>query len=127
MNRRSLLGAASAVALSFSLSSAVLAQDAEFTIALVPGLTTDAFDAAIWPTVSPETCARLRAIPDYDATGCSFISHHHADLRSPRVAELKAQGAAILCWTIRTPPHETLARQIAQNITFEGYAAAFAA
>jgi ribose transport system substrate-binding protein len=43
MNRRSLLGAASAVALSFSLSSAVLAQDAEFTIALVPGLTTDAF------------------------------------------------------------------------------------
>ena len=43
MNRRSLLGAASAVALSFSMGSAALAQDAEFTIALVPGLTTDAF------------------------------------------------------------------------------------
>ena len=43
MKRRSFLGAASAVALSFSLASAAYAQDAEFTIALVPGLTTDAF------------------------------------------------------------------------------------
>ena len=43
MKRRSFLGAVSAVALSFGLASAATAQDAEFTIALVPGLTTDAF------------------------------------------------------------------------------------
>ncbi len=43
MKRRSFMGAASAVALSLGLASAVSAQDAKFTIALVPGLTTDAF------------------------------------------------------------------------------------
>jgi len=44
MNRRSLLGAASAVALSLTLGmGAAHAQDNDFTIALVPGLTTDAF------------------------------------------------------------------------------------
>ena len=42
MKRRSFLGAASAVALSFGLASAAYAQDT-LTIALVPGLTTDAF------------------------------------------------------------------------------------
>jgi hypothetical protein len=36
---------------------------------------------------------------------------------------LKAQGAAILCWTIRSPAAEQQARQVAHNITFEGYAA----
>lgn len=46
MKRRSILGAASAVALTLSLgmgATTAFAQDAEFTIALVPGLTTDAF------------------------------------------------------------------------------------
>ncbi|KAF0172193.1 MAG: simple sugar transport system substrate-binding protein [Rhodobacteraceae bacterium] len=42
MKRRGFLGAASALALSFSLSTAAQAQD-KMTIALVPGLTTDAF------------------------------------------------------------------------------------
>jgi hypothetical protein len=66
-------------------------------------------------------CARLRAIPDYDSTASSFISHEAADLSSPRVADLNAQGAAILCWTIRSPAEEAQARRIAQNVTFEGY------
>lgn len=66
---------------------------------------------------------RLRAIPDYDRTGACFISHEAADLNRPRVAALKAQGAAILCWTIRSPEAEAAARKVAHNITFEGYAA----
>jgi hypothetical protein len=37
------------------------------------------------------------------------------------VAELKAQGANILCWTIRSPEAEAEARRIADNVTFEGY------
>jgi hypothetical protein len=41
------------------------------------------------------------------------------------VRELRGQGAAVLCWTIRSAADEAMARQIAQNITFEGYAAAF--
>ncbi|MCA3438760.1 MAG: phosphodiesterase, partial [Rhodobacter sp.] len=60
--------------------------------------------------------------PDYDRTGASFISHEAADLSRPRVAALKGQGAAILCWTIRSPEAEDQARRVAHNITFEGYA-----
>ncbi|MBC7479805.1 MAG: phosphodiesterase [Pseudorhodobacter sp.] len=87
------------------------------------GLTTDQFDPADWAPVPPETCDRLRSIPDYDATDSSFLSHGASDLASPRVAQIKAAGAAILCWTIRSAQAEAAARKIAANITFEGYAA----
>lgn len=87
------------------------------------GITTSAYDPADWAPLPAATCDLLRAIPDYDATGASFISHEAADLARPRVAELKAQGAAILCWTIRSPKAEVEARRVADNVTFEGYAA----
>lgn len=89
------------------------------------GLVTDAYREN-WP-LPPETRGRLRAIPDYEAAGCSFISHNMHDLTRPRVAELKAQGANVLCWTVKSPQDEALARQVAQNITFEGYHAALPA
>ncbi|WP_054008218.1 glycerophosphodiester phosphodiesterase family protein [Cypionkella psychrotolerans] len=91
------------------------------------GLTTSAYDPADWAPLAATTCDRLRAIPDYDRTLSSFISHEAADLSRPRVADLKCQGAAILCWTIRSPAAEAEARKIAQNITFETYAAALPA
>ena len=90
------------------------------------GLTTSAYGAD-WAPLSAATCDTLREIPDYDQTQSSFISHEASDLLRPRVAELKAQGAAILCWTIRSPQDEAEARKIAQNITFEDYAAPFPA
>ncbi len=43
MKRRSFLGAAPAVALGLGLASKASAQDQKYTIALIPGLTTDAF------------------------------------------------------------------------------------
>jgi glycerophosphoryl diester phosphodiesterase len=88
------------------------------------GITTSAYDPDDWAPVPPDVCDRLRAIPDYDATGSSFISHEGRDLGRERVAELKAQGATILCWTIRSPADEALARKVADNVTFEGYPAA---
>ena len=87
------------------------------------GITTSAYDPDDWAPLPPATCDRLRAIPDYDPTLASFISHEAADLARPRVAELKAQGAAVLCWTIRSPEAEAQARAVAGNVTFEGYAA----
>jgi glycerophosphoryl diester phosphodiesterase len=90
---------------------------------LARGLTTSAYDPKAWAPLPVETCDRLRAIPDYDPTLCSFISHEAADLAAPRVAELKAQGAAVLCWTIKSAEAEAKARRIAQNITFEQYPA----
>ncbi|MFY2824411.1 glycerophosphodiester phosphodiesterase family protein [Ruegeria sp. MALMAid1280] len=72
----------------------------------------------------PQTvCDHLRDIPDFDRVGASFISHEVADLSRPRVAELKARGVPILCWTVQSPEQEALAREIADNVTFEGYLA----
>jgi glycerophosphoryl diester phosphodiesterase len=87
------------------------------------GLITSAWDHADWFPVAPAVCDRLRKIPDYAMSGACFISHEAHDLNRPRVAELKAEGAAVLCWTIRSPEQEAEARRIAQNVTFEGYAA----
>jgi glycerophosphoryl diester phosphodiesterase len=85
------------------------------------GLVTCAFTAADWPLLREETRARLRAIPDYDAAGAAFVSHEAGDLDSPHVARLRAAGAAILCWTVRSPEAEARARLVADTITFEGY------
>ena len=71
-----------------------------------------------------DVCDHLREIPDFDRVGASFISHEVQDLSRPRVAELKAQGVPILCWTVRSPEQEAEARKIADNVTFEGYLAA---
>ena len=87
------------------------------------GLTTDDFDPVEYRPIPASKCDDLRDITDYDRTLSSFISHKAADLSRPRVAQLKSQGATILCWTIRSPEAEAKARQIADNITFEDYAA----
>jgi len=87
------------------------------------GLVTSAHDSDD-PPLPAHISDRLREIPDFDRVGASFISHDAADLSRPRVAELKAAGANILCWTIRSPEAEAKARKVAENITFEGYLAA---
>ena len=37
------------------------------------------------------------------------------------MTELKAKGAAILCWTIKSQAEASAALKVAQNITFEGF------
>jgi glycerophosphoryl diester phosphodiesterase len=106
-----------------SFNPASVAHMARLSPDLPRGITTSAYDPEDWAPLPPATCDRLRDIPDFDATGSSFISHEAADLPRPRVAELKARGAAILCWTIRSPEAEAKARAVADNVTFEGYAA----
>lgn len=85
------------------------------------GLTTEAFLEADEWKASRERLAALERISDYERVGACFISHNHRQLAMPRVAELKADGAAVLCWTIRSPEDEAIARRIADNVTFEGY------
>ncbi len=87
------------------------------------GLTTEAYDPVLNAPIPADVCAYLREIPDYDRTQSSFISHQVSDLGRPRVADLKAKGAAILCWTVTSPKLEAQARKVADNITFEGYPA----
>jgi glycerophosphoryl diester phosphodiesterase len=110
-----------------SFNPHAMADMARFIPRIPRGLTTDDFDPAEYAPLRAKICDHLRAIKDYDRVGASFISHKASDLGRARVTELKRQGAAILCWTIRSREEEAQARKIAQNITFEGYAAAIPA
>jgi glycerophosphoryl diester phosphodiesterase len=117
-----LVGYAGPVAL-MSFNPHAVAHLATLAPDLPRGITTCAYDPIDWHPLPEAMCATLRDIPDYDRTLSSFVSHEAADLSRPRVTTLRAQGAAILCWTIRSAAAEAEARKIAQNITFEGYAA----
>jgi glycerophosphoryl diester phosphodiesterase len=85
------------------------------------GIVTCDFSVAHWPQLLPETRTRLRGIPDYEACGAQFVSHQFQDLQTPRIAALHAGGAMILSWTVRSAADERVAREVADNITFEGY------
>lgn len=87
------------------------------------GIVTDPYTASDWPLLPAQVRERLRAIPDYAGTGSCFVSHNVADLAAPRVGDLKAQGAHILCWTVKSASTEEQARKVADNVTFEGYLA----
>ncbi|HCQ64132.1 MAG TPA: phosphodiesterase [Rhodobacteraceae bacterium] len=88
------------------------------------GLTTSGWDHGNALLLPAATRAHLLAIKDFDRVGACFISHDLHNLTNPRVAELKALGVPILCWTIRSAAEESQAREIADNITFEHHAAA---
>jgi glycerophosphoryl diester phosphodiesterase len=107
-----------------SFNPHAMARMADLAPHIPRGLTTSAYDPDDWSPVPRQTCDALRDVPDYDRVQASFISHEARDLARPRVATLQAQGADVLCWTIRSPEHEALARKVACNITFEGYMAA---
>ncbi|MFB0994873.1 MAG: glycerophosphodiester phosphodiesterase family protein [Paracoccaceae bacterium] len=85
------------------------------------GLTTEAFVAQDWPSLTAKRAEKLCQISDYEASGSSFISHDWRDLGRPRVAALRAASADILCWTVRSRAEEAKARKNAQNVTFENY------
>ena len=100
-----------------------VARLAELAPDIPRGLVTSSYEARFWPELSDQSRDRLRDIPDYDRVGACFISHEAADRDRARVADLKHQGAAILCWTIRSAAAEAEARRIVDNVTFEGYLA----
>ncbi|NDR55583.1 glycerophosphodiester phosphodiesterase family protein [Aliiruegeria sabulilitoris] len=85
------------------------------------GLTTSAFLPKDWPGAPEPTLARLAGIPDLAEAGARFISHDARDLHADRVLEIKQSGLPVLCWTIRSQQAEIAAREIADNVTFEGY------
>ena len=90
---------------------------------VVRGIVTSGYTDEDWPLLPKGTRERLRGIPDFDTVGACFISHEVEDLGAARVAELKAKGADILCWTVKSAGQEARAREVADNITFEQYLA----
>lgn len=85
------------------------------------GLTTCAFTAADWPTIPEARRKELARIPDYDDVQAGFVSHDARDLAHPRLAEIKAAGGALLCWTVRSEAQDAQVREVVDNVTFEGY------
>lgn len=85
------------------------------------GITTENWLGEDEQLIPAKRRAELVKIADYDRVGACFISHQASDLDRPRVADLKAAGARILCWTIRSAAQEAKAREVAENVTFEGY------
>jgi len=106
-----------------SFNPHAVAKCAEYAPHLPRGITTSSYQAVFWPEVPEARRDVLRGIPDYDLTGSCFISHEANDLDHPRVAELKAKGARVFTWTIRSAQQEAEARRIVDNVTFEGYLA----
>lgn len=119
---RALQGYEGAVGL-MSFNPNMVALLAELVPDVPRGLVTSPYREKNWPELGASVRERLRDIPDFDRVGASFISHQADDLLRPRVADLKTQGADVFCWTIRTAQQEALARQVADNVTFEGYLA----
>ncbi|SFJ74841.1 glycerophosphodiester phosphodiesterase family protein [Jannaschia pohangensis] len=85
------------------------------------GIVTSGYRTKGWKELSEPVRDHLRDIPDFDRVGACFISHEVAELGMPRVAELKAQGVPILCWTVKSAAQEAEARKVADAVTFEGY------
>lgn len=117
---RALQGYSGPVA-AMSFSPRPIAALAEAAPELPRGLVTCAFDPEDAPHLDPPSRARLRAITDLESLGAAFLSHDHRDLARPRVAQLRAAGLPVLCWTIRSPAEAAAALHHADQITFEDY------
>ena len=87
------------------------------------GLTTSDWKPEDWPTIPARRCAELATLSDVVDVSAAFVSHDVADLTNPAILALKKKGLPILCWTVTSPEQEAQARRVADNITFEGYAA----
>lgn len=87
------------------------------------GLVTEDFLAGDTAGVSQETLRDLTHMTDLAKVGASFISHDHSNLHAAPVADARAKGMDVLCWTVRSKAQEAAARHYAQNVTFEGYPA----
>ncbi|SFK12334.1 glycerophosphodiester phosphodiesterase family protein [Celeribacter neptunius] len=98
-----------------------VARLAELCPEIPRGITTASWEGIDEKLIPAPRRAELKGISDFDRVGATFISHQWDDLTAPRVAELKAAGAHILCWTVKSAEDERVARDIAENITFEGY------
>ena len=100
-----------------------VAKMAELAPDIPRGITTCDYSAEDWPTVPAARRAELAQIPDLERVGACFISHDRQALSDAAVARVKARGMPVLCWTTRSDEQAQEALKIADQITFEGYAA----
>ncbi|MEM7438886.1 MAG: glycerophosphodiester phosphodiesterase family protein [Pseudomonadota bacterium] len=117
-----LAGYTGAVAL-MSFNPHMVARCAQCAPDIPRGLVSDPFDKDDWPDVPDARRHELARMGDFKSTGSSFVSHNAGDITNPRLAEVVQNGGAILCWTVKSENQERMVREVAHNITFEGYLA----
>ena len=71
--------------------------------------------------LGPEARAALADLAMFDEVEADFISYGVRDLPRPAVAALRARGAPVLCWTVRSAEMAEEALRHADAITFEGF------
>lgn len=69
----------------------------------------------------PGRCAALAGLEAFEAVGAAFLSYEARGLPDPRVAALRAKGAGVLCWTIRSVEAAAAVAPHVDAITFEGF------
>ncbi len=91
-----------------------------FGLAVARGLVTCDFQDAEWdlPEQRRQTLANIEG---FDRSGSVFISHDARSLNTAAVERIRRKGFPVLCWTVRSQEQEDAVREIADNITFEGY------
>lgn len=87
------------------------------------GLTVGGPEDTTYVGLPPERVTALADMTDFDRVGACFVSYDHTLLDRPAVLALKLRGVPVLCWAVRSPAQEAAARRIADNVTFDGYAA----
>ncbi len=80
------------------------------------GLVGEAFKRLDWPKLPRERAKRLRAYQEIPGLDIDFVSHKWQDLKLAQHISLPK-----LCWTIKSPQEEAVARRRADNITFENF------
>jgi glycerophosphoryl diester phosphodiesterase len=107
-----------------SFNPASVAELARLAPGLPRGIVANAAADYEEPDLSPERRRALADLSDCAASGAAFVSYDWHALPTPTTARLRAAGAPVLCWTIRSAAEEASARRHADNVTFEGYRAA---
>ncbi len=106
-----------------SFNPHTVAKCAKWSPEIARGIVTDPYLKEHWPLIPDARRIELAEIPDYERVGACFISHNVNHLTDAPVARIKAMGADVLCWTVKSAEQEKIARQVAQNVTFERYLA----
>ncbi|MGF1659734.1 MAG: glycerophosphodiester phosphodiesterase family protein [Rubrimonas sp.] len=105
--------------MSFNPASVAALRDA--APALARGLVAGAPEVFAEDGAASERCEALAALEDFAAVGACFVSYDARALPQPRVAALRAAGAGVLSWTIRTPAQAAQVAPHVDAITFEGF------
>jgi glycerophosphoryl diester phosphodiesterase len=104
-----------------SFNPASMAEMARLAPALPRGLVACAAEAWDDGALPQDRLAALARLDAFDAVGAAFASYHWRDLPTPATVRLRAGGAPVICWTVRSAADAAAAMAHSDAVTFEGF------